>query len=62
VGKTLKDAPIRKDIGLIVVAVRDHTGKMIFNPAADLTISVDDVLVCIGDTESLRSMKTLVKN
>jgi len=62
VGKTLKDAPIRKDIGLIVVAIRDRTGKMIFNPGADMTISIDDVLVCIGDTEALRSMKTLVNS
>lgn len=62
VGKTLKDAPIRKDIGLIVVAIRDRTGKMIFNPGADMTISVDDVLVCIGDTEAFRSMKTLVNS
>ena len=62
VGKTLKDAPIRKDIGLIVVAIRDRAGKMIFNPGADMTISVDDVLVCIGDTEALRSMKTLVNS
>jgi voltage-gated potassium channel len=62
VGKTLKDAPIRKDIGLIVVAVRDRTGKMIFNPGAELKISADDVLVCIGDTESLLSMKTLVNS
>jgi voltage-gated potassium channel len=59
VGKTLKDAPIRKDIGLIVVAVKDHSGKMIFNPAADLCISEDDVLVCIGDPESLQSMKLI---
>jgi K+/H+ antiporter YhaU regulatory subunit KhtT len=35
---------------------------MIFNPSADLKISVDDVLVCIGDTEALRSMKTLVSS
>ncbi|HWR68245.1 MAG TPA: potassium channel protein [Desulfomonilia bacterium] len=59
VGKTLKDAPIRKDIGLIVVAVRNHAGQMIFNPSADLSISVDDVLVCIGDAEALKSMKVM---
>lgn len=59
VGKTLKDSPIRKDIGLIVVAVRESSGKMIFNPAAELAISVDDVLVCIGDAEALQSMKAL---
>jgi len=62
VGKTLKDAPIRKDIGLIVVAVRDRNGRMIFNPGADHTISVDDVLVCIGDTAALKSMKTLASS
>lgn len=62
VGKALKDAPIRKDIGLIVVAVRDRTGRMIFNPGADLTISVDDVLVCIGDISALRSMKILANS
>jgi K+/H+ antiporter YhaU regulatory subunit KhtT len=35
---------------------------MIFNPGADLSISVDDVLVCIGDVESLQSMKFLVSS
>ena len=59
VGKTLKDAPIRKDIGLIVVSVKDHNGRMIFNPGADFAISEDDVLVCIGDDEALKSMKVL---
>jgi voltage-gated potassium channel len=62
VGKTLKDAPIRKDIGLIVVAVKDHAGKMIFNPSAELCITVDDVLVCIGDPEALQSMKVISKS
>jgi voltage-gated potassium channel len=62
VGKTLKDAPIRKDIGLIVVAVKDHSGKMIFNPAADLCIYEDDVLVCIGDPEALQSMKLISRS
>lgn len=61
VGKTLKDAPIRKDIGLIVVAVRSHAGKMIFNPGADLSIEENDVLVCIGDTSALESMKVLAR-
>jgi len=62
VGKTLKDAPIRKDIGIIVVAVKDHTGKMIFNPGAELCITKDDVLVCIGDPEALQSMKVISKS
>lgn len=60
IGKTLKDSPIRKEIGLIVVAIKDHTGNMIFNPPAAFTLSENDVLVCIGGTDALKSMKKLV--
>ncbi|MGC9325067.1 MAG: potassium channel family protein [Desulfomonilia bacterium] len=58
-GQTLKNAPIRKNLGLIVVAVKDSSGKMIFNPSADYTISESDVLVCIGSPDALQSMKKL---
>lgn len=60
VGKTLKDAPIRKDLGLIVVAIKDNKGDMIFNPPAGFTLSENDVLVCIGEIDALKSMKKLV--
>lgn len=60
VGMTLRDSPIRKDIGLIVVAIKDHQGEMIFNPPAAFILSQDDVLVCIGGVDALKSMKQLV--
>ena len=60
VGKTLKDSPIRKDVGLMVVAIKDHKGKMIFNPPADFILDENIVLVCIGPPDVLKSMKKLV--
>ena len=58
---TLEDAPIRDDIGMIVVAIKDGSGKMIFNPPADQTLCEGDVLVCIGDQDAFDAMKKLVK-
>jgi voltage-gated potassium channel len=60
VGKPLKDSSIRKDVGLIVVAIKDQLGKMIFNPPADFILDENIVLVCIGGPDALKSMKKLV--
>ncbi len=58
--KTLKDAPIRKDLGLIVVAIKNSAGNMTFNPPADYCLSQGDVLICMGDPKALDSMQRLV--
>ena len=60
VGKALKHSSIRKDAGLIVVAIKDQLGKMIFNPPADFILDENIVLVCIGGPDALKSMKKLV--
>ena len=60
VGKALKDSSIRKDVGLIVVAIKDQSGKMIFNPPANFILDENIVLVCIGGPDALKSMKKLV--
>lgn len=60
VGTKLKDSPIRKDLGLIVVAIKDEKGNMVFNPPAEYTLIQNNVLVCIGDAAALKSMKKLV--
>lgn len=60
IGSTLRDSPIRKDIGLIVVAIKDAQGQMLFNPPADYILEREDVLVCIGEPPALEAMKKLV--
>jgi voltage-gated potassium channel len=52
-GKSLADSGIRSEYGIIVVAVRKESGKMIFNPAASYVIEAHDNLVALGEAAGL---------
>ena len=45
----LKDSGIRQDHGVIIVAVKKHSGAMVFNPPPDLLLAPQDRLVAIGE-------------
>ncbi|MBT8490646.1 MAG: NAD-binding protein, partial [Deltaproteobacteria bacterium] len=53
VGKSLADSELRRDYGLIVVAVNKESGEMVFNPAASYIIEKEDNLIAIGEEEKL---------
>lgn len=53
VGKTLEESGLRQAYGLIVVAVKKESGKMIFNPAASYLIEKMDTLIALGEEKSL---------
>ncbi|MEA3470253.1 MAG: TrkA C-terminal domain-containing protein, partial [Thermodesulfobacteriota bacterium] len=53
VGKTLEESGLRQEYGLIVVAVKKESGKMIFNPAASYTIEKMDKLIALGEEKNL---------
>jgi voltage-gated potassium channel len=59
IGTQLKDSRIRKDIGLVVVTIKNPDGNMIFNPPADYVFQTGDILVCIGEDDALEAMKKL---
>ena len=54
VGKSLKDSDIRHYYGLIVVAIKKDSGKMIFNPLANYMIEKGDKLIAMGEDENMR--------
>lgn len=54
VSKTLEDSGIRKRYGLIIVAVKKDSGKMIFNPMANYVITEGDRLVAMGEDENVK--------
>jgi len=54
VAKTLEASEIRKDYGLIIVAAKKETGKMIFNPAANYVIEEGDKLIAMGEDENVK--------
>ena len=60
VSKTIKELQIRRDVGVIVMAVRKRDGHMIFNPPADTAVEGGDYLIVMGRQESLRTLETLL--
>jgi voltage-gated potassium channel len=59
-GKTLEQAGLRKDFGVIVLAIKKNDGKMMFNPPADATITEGDFLIVMGENPNLRKLEQLL--
>jgi voltage-gated potassium channel len=52
-GKSLGESEIRRAFGLIIVAVKKESGKMIFNPVATYVIEKGDRLIALGEEDSV---------
>ena len=61
VGVSLRDAPIRKEMDVIVVDIRRSQQGLIFNPPSDLAPQAGDVLVALGRLENLRRLERLAE-
>ena len=48
VDSTLKASPVRRELGVIVVAIKKADGKMAYNPASDATLAAGDLLIALG--------------
>ncbi len=57
VGRSIKDANLRHDFGVIVVAIKRAAGHMEFNPPPEAKIGVDDQLVVLGNNEQLKKLE-----
>ncbi|MCL5122960.1 MAG: NAD-binding protein [Deltaproteobacteria bacterium] len=53
VDKSLIDTDIRKDLNLIIIAVKKPSGKMVFNPGPNTVIEENDTLIAMGEKKSL---------
>ncbi len=53
VGKTVLEAEARRRHGLLVVAVRQATGNMVFNPGAEVVFQPDDAILVMGRLEDI---------
>ncbi len=60
VDKTLQQMQVRRDLGVIVLAIHKEDGRMQFNPPADAVISSGDHLIVMGENEALRQMERLL--
>ncbi|MGD8343390.1 MAG: potassium channel protein [Desulfobacterales bacterium] len=60
IGKSLIDSYLRRDYGVIIVAIKKLTGDMIFNPLPSQALEAGDVIVVIGKKEDLKRMNTIL--
>jgi voltage-gated potassium channel len=59
-GLSLRDSGLREQLGVIVVAIKRTSGKMVFNPSADERIEVGDCLVALGEVSRLKELERLM--
>lgn len=58
-GKKLADSMIRREAGVIVLAVKNAQGKMTFNPSEESVIRAGDCLIVIGGDDRLKKLEAL---
>lgn len=59
-GKSLKEIQLRRELGVIVLAIRRDNGTMQFNPPAEAIIHCGDCLIVMGETGNLHRLESLV--
>jgi voltage-gated potassium channel len=60
VGMALKDTPIRRETGVLVVAVRGVDRAFTYNPEPEFVIAHGTTLIVMGETESIVKLRRLV--
>lgn len=59
--RSLRDLQLRRDLGVIVLAIRRANGQMEFNPAADAVVDQGDHLIVMGKNEDVRKLEELIR-
>jgi voltage-gated potassium channel len=57
---SLDECGIRKDMGIIIVAMKREAGEMEFNPTSSTVIKLGDTLIAMGETKQLKALEDLV--
>jgi voltage-gated potassium channel len=58
--RTLAELRVRKQLGVIVLAIRKADGQMLFNPPAEAEIAGGDFLVVMGESSSLQKLEQML--
>ena len=62
IGHKLRETVIRSELNIVVVSIRRNNGKVVFNPSGETEIQNGDMLVGIGNAESLRKLNDLARS
>ena len=58
---SLMDSGIRQEMNLIVIAIQDKKGEMMFNPKADTKFVIGDTIVVMGSAKSIKQLEILMR-
>lgn len=58
-GKTLREADLREDLGVVVIAMREPDGEIVFNPKGDTVLEAMSTLVIVGRREHLDQLERI---
>jgi len=61
VGRKLSETVIRSELNIVVVSIRRYDGEIIFNPSGETKIESGDMLIAIGNAESLARLNALAR-
>jgi len=59
-GRTIREMQLRREVGVIVLAIRSASGEMLFNPPPDTPVRDADYLIVMGQPENLRTLEAMV--
>jgi voltage-gated potassium channel len=59
VSKTIREMQLRRNMGVIVMAIRRADGGMLFNPPADTAVEAGDFLIVMGRQDDLTTLEAL---
>ena len=58
---SLMDSGIRQEMNLIVIAIQNKNGEMVFNPKADIKFVIGDIIVVMGSAKSIKQLENLMR-
>ncbi len=58
-GANLRESGIRKALGTIIVAIKKASGSMVFNPPPEIRMEAGDVLIVLGEPDSLKKLEIM---
>jgi voltage-gated potassium channel len=58
--RTIQDLQIRRETGVVVLAIRRSSGQMLFNPPADTKLAGGDYLIAMGEAGGLHQLEQLL--
>jgi voltage-gated potassium channel len=59
-GQPLRDAPIRKETKVLVVAVRDSARAFVYNPDPEFVLEAGSTLIVLGNADGVVKLRQLM--